>query len=551
MSVLCPNVVITKDTKFFVNPVLLIVLSTTLLLISFYIGVLWFLSLIGLIPLLIVLFNETISVQKRAIYAWLFGTSYMAGVLIWKWSTLPLDWVGISNPFFSALIVFVVWGLSALIAGLPFIFFSLLISKFAPKGSLLVVFVPAAWILCEFIRACLPPIIWYGPGALQGPHWTLGFLGYALAGSDTVINLASIGGIYLLSFCAVLVNALFFQFSVEISFGLKRYRHMAVVLLVILILLTPFSKIYSSSIQKPRKSEVSIAVAHLAHESVLHPKVQAKVDRVLDPLKVIWEIKKKNLKPDIVVMPEDSRLQRVVPPDKANEFFQKNLGERPVLIIDASHAEKEETKRISRYNFINTSKRISEYSSKKILIPFGEYVPKLIFFIAQAFGAGEWIKRLDSSKAGYKPGNEFMTATFKGYKIGSLFCGEIMSPNLYRKHALNGANLFTNAASHGMFHGSRALYKQIRQMAKVRAVEHDRYFIHAGNIVPSFVLSNTGELLSETSWDKLEVYESRIEMRNTETIYTRFGDWPVLFSALLVLFIILIGYFNPLAAIIH
>ncbi len=93
--------------------------------------------------------------------------------------------------------------------------------------------------------------------------------------------------------------------------------------------------------------------------------------------------------------------------------------------------------------------------------------------------------------------------SFKGVKIGSLLCSDLLSPSLYRTLShREGAQILVNLANQFWFHHSHTLYWKTVQMARVHAIQNRSPFILANNAAPSFALDRRGNFIAESDWGK-------------------------------------------------
>jgi len=110
------------------------------------------------------------------------------------------------------------------------------------------------------------------------------------------------------------------------------------------------------------------------------------------------------------------------------------------------------------------------------------------------------------------------------------------SPDLYRKITLKGSNVLINVASQSIFKGNQILYNQTRSIAKIRAVENNRYFIQAGNFISSSIIDNKGNVIA-VSDDNNSLLHGKILLIKDKTLYNLFGDWILIFSLLVVIYL--------------
>ena len=213
------------------------------------------------------------------------------------------------------------------------------------------------------------------------------------------------------------------------------------------------------------------------------------------------------------------------------------FGNREVLIVDSTRIAQNPGEAV-KLEFFYVNVKTGEFfrSDKQFLVPHGEYLPFLSDKLLRMSGLKEWADGFRAER-GYGKGGDVKTVDFKGFKVGATACSEIMSVSLNRNIVDLGSAFIINAASHSLFNGSKVLYDQTINNAKVRAVENNRYFVHASNFVPSFVLDNTGQIIAESEWYKDNILYEDVGIIKKDSIYNKFGRFvlPVLLITIVLL----------------
>jgi apolipoprotein N-acyltransferase len=166
---------------------------------------------------------------------------------------------------------------------------------------------------------------------------------------------------------------------------------------------------------------------------------------------------------------------------------------------------------------------VSRYD-KMQLVPFGEYVP-----------FRRWLtlaERLTGALDDFVPGtravvNQIPADPTSGRAQGSfstVICYEAIFPGLVRNFVRNGAELLVTISNDGWY-GSSAARDQHLLMARMRAIENDRYFLRTTNTGITAVIRPDGQVSAELPPDEPAVLEARWSFRTGETFYTRYGDW--------------------------
>jgi apolipoprotein N-acyltransferase len=154
-----------------------------------------------------------------------------------------------------------------------------------------------------------------------------------------------------------------------------------------------------------------------------------------------------------------------------------------------------------------------ERHDKKIVQPFGEYLPWRSFF------------RLLSSfadRAGYfVPGNGNGVVHAAGIPIGVTTCWEVIFDRAARESVLNGAQFLAVPSNNATF--DESMSAQQLSFARLRAVEHDRYVVVAGTTGISAVVGPDGHELARTAWFEPAYLDAQIRLKTSLTPATRWG----------------------------
>jgi apolipoprotein N-acyltransferase len=166
---------------------------------------------------------------------------------------------------------------------------------------------------------------------------------------------------------------------------------------------------------------------------------------------------------------------------------------------------------------------IGEYR-KVHLVPFGEYVP----FRDQL----SWISALQQIPYDETPGERIHPLRFDDITFGDVICFENSFPSIDRSLIAQGSGFLvvqTNNASYGMTAASR----QHLLMSQLRAVENGRWVVHAAVSGISAFIDPEGRVVAETGLFEPAILRHRIQVSTGRTLYTRFGDWVPWASLLL------------------
>ena len=163
-----------------------------------------------------------------------------------------------------------------------------------------------------------------------------------------------------------------------------------------------------------------------------------------------------------------------------------------------------------------------ERHDKKIVQPFGEYLPWRSFF------------RLLSSfadRAGYfVPGDGNGVVHAAGIPIGVTTCWEVIFDRAAREAVLNGAQFIAVPTNNATF--DESMSAQQLAFARLRAVEHDRYVVVAGTTGISAVIGPDGREMARTAFFEPAYLDAQIRLKTSLTPATRWG--PVIQGLIMI-----------------
>ena len=409
--------------------------------------------------------------------------------------------------------VFVNWVSLSIILGLCFGLLFFVLKKYTWETPLNIIILPVLWVVFEYARMWMYAILSFGSESLFSPHFSVGFIGYVLSENQALLQVSRIGGVYMLSGVVMLVNSVLFWAFFKSRFSFRQKISFGAIMAIVIVgtLMVPVTSLLSSSQSYESSRFVNVAVVQTDFSPTSGV---GRVERVNIIKELFVEISESKRSVDIIALPEDSRfLITLLKNGEIESFMQGLFGEERVMIIDSSRVRNATGFVRSRVYYHTTVSGDLVTDEKQFLMPHGEYTPYLYRFLLTILGQGEIVDRLDRDR-GYTKGNkERIVGTYEGVAVGALFCSEILSPSLYKKLTNeNGANILVNLSSQSWFHGSKILYNQTISMAKIHAAQNNRYFVQSGNKSPAFILSNTGEVIVESSGDISSVIYAEIAL---------------------------------------
>lgn len=156
------------------------------------------------------------------------------------------------------------------------------------------------------------------------------------------------------------------------------------------------------------------------------------------------------------------------------------------------------------------------------LVPFGEYVPmrKMLFFA----------EKLVRAVGDFQFGENDSPLEGK-FRYGLAICYEVVYPQITRTQVRNGADVLVTITNDGWF-GGTAAPRQHLNMARLRAVEADRYLLRAASTGISAIVDPSGRVVQSLDENLKGTLMVEFSPRRTITPYIRFGDWSAVACAI-------------------
>ncbi|MEH0442633.1 apolipoprotein N-acyltransferase [Streptomyces sp. B21-102] len=360
---------------------------------------------------------------------------------------------------------------------------------------------PSGWLAVELVRS------WQ---ALGGP-W--GMLGASQWQVEPALRLASVGGVWLLSFLVVAVNV-----AAAVLIALPASRAPAVAGLVVTAATASAAWVWAPRPDGEGQARIAVVQPGVIDGPDLRFDREEQLTRRLIGQDV-----------DLIVWGESS-----VGYDLAE---RPDLGERLATLSRATGADilvNVDARRSDRPGIYKSSILVGpagptgDRYDKMRLVPFGEYIPaRSLLGWATSVGkaAGEDRRR--------GAGQVLMHAG-PGLRVGPMVCFETAFPDMSRRLAEDGADVVVAQSSTSSFQHSWAP-AQHASLGALRAAETGRPFVHATLTGVSAVYDASGRRVGSwlgTGASTTAVFE--VPLADGVTPYVRYGDWPV-HLALLVL----------------
>jgi apolipoprotein N-acyltransferase len=160
------------------------------------------------------------------------------------------------------------------------------------------------------------------------------------------------------------------------------------------------------------------------------------------------------------------------------------------------------------------------------LVPYGEYIPFESLFT--------FAKTLTKEVSTFARGTKRAPLHEDNVNIGVFICYESVFPNEVRHFALNGAQVFVNISNDGWF-GPTGAPGQHLNMARMRAIENDRWLLRDTNSGITAVIDPYGRILAESPRSQRIALTGAYSLVDGTTFYTRHGDWFPFLCAIITL----------------
>lgn len=497
-----------------------------------------------------------------------WGTFFFAFLFIgwnirWFFAVLPLDWAGIKSPTLGIMLIGAFWASSTFALSLPMGFMGSFAAYLRTRKETLVqtkllyplLLFPCLWVLAEYTRAWVFGVLWASPETMIAPYWTFGFLGYGFVHFPALLQTSKLFGLYGAGFFIVLVNVTVFSIIIRSTLPTPHnaqprdriadrnsilhipyfiFQTVGVPLLAT-IGIFGFLAWYGTLQLKQDENGKTIKRVALVQTDVSAAGVQTSEEflaSVENQVTLLRAVAPK--KPDVVVLPESSRLTLQYGEGTAL-LFDGIFGTRPsVKIVDTAKLNEREPS-FQRTYLYETGRGVVAAVDKTFLVPTGEDIPYLFSIPAKILGLNAWIKHFDETRA-LKRGVRSPIAGLEPWREpeGIAPCIAMAAPSLWRDLIRNEKAEFLinptsqNIVANSSFSGHAELW------LRFFAASTDRWIAEVANSGHSYLIDHRGFLRQKTQTSGYETLVGAVEYRKTQTPYVRFGDWPVLVSALAI-----------------
>jgi apolipoprotein N-acyltransferase len=491
-------------------------------LLSFY----W-LSWIAVAPLLIALLRarapETVQLQLRIndqarllpatpwqgfVLGYVCGILWFAGTCYWIFVTMH-RYGGLPIP--AALLALILF---CLYVGLYHGMFGLLLALVAGSDSALprasirrsLGAAPFLWVAVELARTRITAFPWE-------------LLGYAQTGNFALTRIATLVGVYGLSFEIALVNSVFAAAFLVAKEQRKRLLVAACAGAVILqvgqlMAPPPLATDHTALLVQPN---IPIQEGAMWTREYFQDTLR---DLTATSLHLAGE--KANEHFDLIVWPESPSPFYTNDPmfrDAVSELARQSgtwVVAGSIGITPAMHSGGESSQVFNSAALVSPQGEWVGRYDKVHLVPFGEYLPFPQVF---AFAGG-----LTKEVGEFQRGASRTPLDAGAERFGTFICYESIFPDEVRQGPLQGAQVLLNISNDGWY-GDSGAWKQHLQQTEMRAIENDRWLLAGTNTGMTASIDPYGRIVAATPRKVRTALEAPYALSTGTTFYTRHGDW--------------------------
>jgi apolipoprotein N-acyltransferase len=379
------------------------------------------------------------------------------------------------------------------------------------------------WVSLEYARNYL----------ITGFPWNL--LGYSAWRDLPFLQLAGLGGVYLLSFCLAASNALVAYSLLQ----MRTSRRNAAVGFAGLLLLAAALHAAGygllsgeSGVPKGESVPVSIIQGNFPEDQKQDPAATGSI--LAEHVRMTSEIAGAGSR---LIVWSESAVPYVFDQNPGYRRVLENLAVqcRASILFGAVHMERGEgADGWQYYNsafLVRPDGKMGERYDKIHLVPFSEYNPykKLLPFFPRVVHAA----------SDFTPGRRIVLFQVDRHRAGAFVCYEAVFPELVRRFSLQGAEWFVNITNDAWFGRTSAPYQHFA-MAVVRCVENRRFMLRCANTGVSGIIDPCGRIRAMAGLFTRATLSGTVYARSDLTLYARYGDFVAWLSILV--FLIAAGY---------
>ena len=374
--------------------------------------------------------------------------------------------------------------------------------------------VACAWVGIELARGRL----FTGTQFLVGNPW--GLLGYTQAGPGAMAQVASITGVYGLSFAVAAVNAALAELIVALCDPRRSIRSGALGLALAAL---PAAAIFSYGTAVLRAAPPASSGEGFVRVAVIQGDVASgrsgrwedygeNLDLYLDLTQQAFH----EGRPEIVIWPESSLSFFLEAEPSYLRAIGRTLeaGGAELLVGGPSGDADGEAPHYNSVFLLSETGELRGRYDKQVLVPFSEYFP----FRSQAVMR----RRVEGARV-FVHGRPRPPLATRAGSAGILVCNEAMLPELAAQRVREGAAYLLSPSNDSWIAGEN-FAEHMFQIISLRAVEQRRYLVRASTSGPSAVIDPWGRVLVRSRAFERQIILGGIRPLETRSLYAQWGD---------------------------
>jgi apolipoprotein N-acyltransferase len=379
--------------------------------------------------------------------------------------------------------------------------------------------VPSLWVMSDYIKEIVPVMVPWGS------------IGYAVLPLKNVVQIADIVGIYGLAYWVVMINCLIYWLlkegfelvAVKPGSGPKKATFGIVLCFLVCVFVVPVlygkkqNRIYSSTANEANGILVKVVQGNFNQKDRWSG--MGFYYRIKTYLKLS---KKEDADESLIVWPETVLNSSGKNSEVLFREIVDTIGSDKALIVGGIRAHEKESGLFNSAFLLSQEEGVSWYD-KSILLPYAEFKP-----------VGDMLGSYYNAPSEFLKGEGVPVMKTRGRIAGISICLEALYPWYIRKSVNMGAHFLVNISNDTWF-GKSAMPKIHLMASRLRAIENRRYLVRASNSGISAIISPTGSLVASTELFKRDTLSERIFPSTDQSTYSKYGDWPVLVSMIILL----------------
>jgi apolipoprotein N-acyltransferase len=526
------------------HQILLCILSGLLGALSFSTLSTGWLIWVALVPLFHVLYKTPLTWKRGAFLGWIFGMSFYIGVIHWLKELHPLTWLpGVSNEISLLIVYGGIFGIS-LVVSLWTGLFGAILGALKPQGLMKVIYPALLWMIMEWAQEL---------GDFSLPWARLAISQFQ---DLPLLQIVPLTGSILIAGVIVAFNAALSLFIDDFApdpqprpyWHYSSFRPLLGIGLLIFGLhvygLVRLAQAPPIQMASPEKG----VLVGLVQGSIPQGQKWGTPDEFWNNMREIEKIYL-DLSRDLLSKAPKTSERMLFWPESAIPLpiryfpeFQKPLQDfaktnQSYLLSGLFDRKTWESPSFNGAALTEPNGKMDYWYYKRQLVPFGEFFP-----YRQVLGnlpfLGGIISQLNPMKDDVEAGKTASLMPTPLGKLGTLICFESVYPHVARNSVAEGAQILAIITNDGWYRDAIALY-QHNAHAVMRALENDRYVLRTGNTGISSLIDRWGRIhVQSLPMERSYLYyllDPQVASRSEQSPYTRFGEWVVYVSMLLIL----------------